>query len=317
VTDEVASGAVEPTILDAAAAAAVLPRRDPRGHKGTFGRLLVVAGSLDFAGAALLAGTAALRTGCGLVTLCLPASVQPHLIGRVPELMTTGLPETTQPGIVEPALAAEVVLGRPHDALVIGPGLLPGPGSQGLVERLLAAPGSPAVVDASAFDALAAWPGWPTSVRRALVLTPHPGELRRLGRVAGTSDAVRARAASAAAAAWRQVVVLKGAGTIVADPGGRSARAPFAVPALGTAGSGDVLAGVVGSLLAQGLGPWDAALLGVFLHARAGEEVSAELGDAGLIATDLLERLPRVRRDLAERQRPIGSDGERETSAAP
>jgi NAD(P)H-hydrate epimerase len=132
------------------------------------------------------------------------------------------------------------------------------------------------------------------------VLTPHPGELRRLGREPGADDATRAAVAVEAAAAWRQVVVLKGAGTVVADPGGASLVAPFAVPVLGTAGSGDVLAGVIGSLLAQGLAPFPAAALGVYLHARAGQLASQELGDAGMLATDLLTRLPLARRELLD-----------------
>jgi NAD(P)H-hydrate epimerase len=129
-------------------------------------------------------------------------------------------------------------------------------------------------------------------------VTPHPGELRRLGREPGSTDAERHTAALAAAADWRQVVVLKGAGTIIADPDGRALLAPFEVPALGTAGSGDVLAGIIVSLIGQGLSPFDAATLGVHLHGRAGAERSADLGDAGLMATDLLSVIPRIRAGL-------------------
>ena len=132
------------------------------------------------------------------------------------------------------------------------------------------------------------------------MLTPHPGELRRLGREAGTSDEDRLRSATEAAAAWQQVVVLKGAGSVIADPAGRTVLSPFVLPALGTAGSGDVLAGVIASLLGQGLPPFEAAALGVYLHARAGELASERLGDAGLMATDLLEHIPRARRQLRD-----------------
>jgi NAD(P)H-hydrate epimerase len=293
-------------------AASLLPTRDPNGHKGTFGRLAVVAGSLDYAGAALLAGSAGLRAGCGVVEVHVPASLQPHIAGRVPELITRGLAEDPARGEVDAHEAARQVLAPSHDALVIGPGLRPGPSTEGLVRALLLAPGTPAVLDAGALDAIAGPPGWWEGVERACVLTPHPGELRRLGREPGTSDLARAESAAWAASRWRAVIVLKGAGTLIAAPDGRLARAPFAVPGLATAGSGDVLAGIIGSLLAQGLGPFEAAALGVYLHARAGIELSARLGDAGLVASDLLAELPRVRHGLQDGRRspePTTEDG--------
>lgn len=285
-------------VLDEALAARLLPERDPRGHKGTFGRVVVVAGSLDYAGAALMSGAAAVRAGSGLVTLCLPASLQPHIAGRVPELITRGLPEL-EPGEVDAPEAAMMVSELGHDALLLGPGLRPGRGSTRLVQALLATEGSPAVVDAGALEALSGLPGWPTRTLRPCVLTPHPGELRRLGLEPGEDDESRRSAALEAAGAWAQVVVLKGAGTVIADPDGRVVVAPFEVPALGSGGTGDVLAGVIASLLGQGLAAFDAAALGVYLHARAGEHVSEALGDAGLMATDLLPALPRVRRHLS------------------
>jgi NAD(P)H-hydrate epimerase len=185
------------------------------------------------------------------------------------------------------------------------------------VEAILTTDGRPAVVDAGALEALAGRSGWPRTVRRSCVLTPHPGELRRLGREPGSTDEERARVASDVAVEWRQVLVLKGAGTVIAAPDGRLARAPFELPALATAGSGDVLAGVIGSLLAQGLAPFDAAALGVYLHACAAQEVSDELWDAGLLATDLLARLPRVRRRLRDRRAAHDADASHPTDAAP
>lgn len=286
-----------PFPIDAALAATLLPRRDPKGHKGTFGRVVVVAGSLEYAGAALMAGTAALRAGSGLVTLCLPASLQLRLAGRVPELITRPLPERT-PGEVNATEAAGVIMETEHDALLVGPGLRPGAGTTALVQRLLNADGPPAVVDAGALDALARIPGWASRLRRPCVLTPHPGELQRLGRAPGLDDAERVQAARDAAAAWQQVVVLKGANTIVAHRDGRTWRSPFVLPALATAGSGDVLAGVIASLIGQGLEVQDASVLGVFLHARAAERLGEDVGDAGLLATDLLLEIPRARREL-------------------
>jgi hydroxyethylthiazole kinase-like uncharacterized protein yjeF len=295
--------------IDESVAAALLPQRDPRGHKGTFGRVVAVAGSLDYAGAALMAGAAALRAGSGLVTLALPASLQPVVAGRVPELMTHGLPERA-PFEVDAVAAAAAVVELPHDALLIGPGLLPSRVTSRLTAALLAADGAPAVVDAGALAALAAVPGWWHRLGRPVVVTPHPGEFARFGLEAGDADEERRAAAVGAARKWGVVVVLKGAHTVIAAPDGSDLTAPFEVPALGTAGVGDVLAGVIASLVGQGLEPFDAASLGVYLHARAGEDVSHHLGDAGLMATDLLPAIPRVRRHLAgQRQREDGEDG--------
>ena len=168
--------------------------------------------------------------------------------------------------------------------------------------------GTPAVVDAEALNGLATESGWWNRIGRPCVLTPHPGEFARLdGADVASGDAERVDRARAAAARWDQVVVLKGARTVVAAPDGAVAMAGSANPALGTGGTGDVLAGVIGSLLAQGATPWDAARLGVHLHATAGEHVRERLGDAGLLASDLLPELPRVRRHLvrlAERRAP-------------
>ena len=299
--------------LDEASVAGLVPTRPEAGHKGTFGTLLAVCGSLDFAGAALLAGSAALRAGAGLVVLAVPATLQPVVAGRVPELITMGLPETA-PGEVDAPAAAAVVAARRHTALLVGPGLRPGTQTRALVAALLAradvADGDPipGVVDAEALNSLAATPDWWTQVARPCVLTPHPGEFARLdGRDVGPDVVERAERARAAAALWGHVVVLKGARPVVAAPGGETVMADHANPALGTGGTGDVLAGVIASLLAQGLRPWDAARLGVHLHGVAGEHVRERLGDAGLLASDLLPELPRVRRHLArlaERRTP-------------
>ena len=297
-------------LLDEAMAAGLLPERDPRGHKGTFGRVVVVAGSLDYAGAALMAGAAALRAGGGLVTVCVPNSLQPVIAGRVPELITRGLPET-EPYEVDADEAAADLAEMPHEALLVGPGLKPGRGTTRLVPGLLAFEGAPAVVDAGALDALSKHPRWWSRVGRPVIVTPHPGEFARLGYEAGTTDEARREAALAAARSWSVVVVLKGAGTVIAAPDGRALTAPFEVPALGSGGSGDVLAGVIASLVGQGLSRFDAAALGVYLHARAGEDISARLGDAGLMATDLLPAIPRARRhlDMVRQRDPVNRLG--------
>lgn len=286
-------------LLDQAAAAELLPERDPRGHKGTFGRVVAVAGSLDFAGAALMAGAAALRAGSGLVTIAVPASLQPLLAGQVPELITHGLPELA-PYEVDAREAAADVAALPADALLLGPGLKPGRGTTRLVQLLLSSEGVPAVVDAGALDALSRLPRWWTRVVRPVVVTPHPGEFARLGREPGSSDDARGEAAAAAARDWQAVVVLKGAHSVIAGPDGQLVKAHFELPLLASGGSGDILAGVIASLVGQGLQPFEAAALGVYLHARAGELISLDVGDAGLMATDLLPLIPRVRRSLAQ-----------------
>jgi hydroxyethylthiazole kinase-like uncharacterized protein yjeF len=306
------------TRLDDDLVSTLLPERPARGHKGSFGRLLVIAGSIDYAGAALLVCRAAGRAGVGLVTLAVPETLQPLFAAKVVEATTMALPEDDVEEIdPEPALAR--ILDHEHDAIVIGPGLRPGLATTELVQMLLAAPGddaAPLVLDAEALRSLASIDGWWAGERRSAVLTPHVGEFTRL-RVGsgvdadadgdlGDDDAARVAAARDAASTWGQVVVLKGARTVVAapptEPGGESqvAVAPFENPALATGGTGDVLSGAIGALLAQGLGPFDAARVGVYLHGASGEGVRERFGDAGLLASDLPDGLAVVRKRLAE-----------------
>ncbi len=299
--------------LDDAMIAGWLPPRPRRGHKGTFGKLLVLAGSLDHLGAALLAARAAARAGAGLVTLAVPASLQPLAAGRVLEVVTMGLPETEVEGEVDPEAALERLLDMDHDAAVLGPGLRPGLATRDLVAAYLEAGDQgppPACVDAEALNSLASLPDWPRGLHRPCVLTPHIGEFARLrGGTAAVAEAegadlvaddeARARVAGVAARAWGQVLVLKGACTVIAAPDGRLARAPYENPALASGGTGDVLSGTVGSLLAQGCGPFEAACCGVYLHGAAGEVVRDRLGDAGLLASDLPEEIARARKRLA------------------
>lgn len=311
---ETAAGAAVPaggSVLDDEAMARLLPDRDRRGHKGTFGKLLVVAGSLDYAGAGLLVCRAAGRAGAGLVTLAVPESLQPLFASKVVEATTMALPEDDVEEVdPEPALAK--ILDHEHDALVIGPGLRPALATADLVRLLLTVPeepAAPAVLDAEALRTLAAADGWWSSVTRSCVLTPHAGEFARLRAGSGhdpaadgdlaTDDDARARAAAAAAAEWRQVVVLKGARTVIAGSDGALAVAPFENPAMASGGTGDVLSGTIGALLAQGLAPFDAARLGVYLHGLAGDLVRDRIGDAGLLAGDLPDALPLVRKRLA------------------
>jgi NAD(P)H-hydrate epimerase len=298
------------TRLDDDVAASLLPARSPRGHKGSFGKLLVIAGSLDYAGAAVLVCRAAGRTGVGLVTLAVPESLQPLFAAKVIEATTMALPEDDVEEVdPEPALAR--ILDHEHDALVVGPGLRPGLSTAELVRELIAAPGEvspPVVLDAEALRSLATMDGWWEGERRPAVLTPHAGEFARMRAGSGKDpaddgdladdDAARVAAARDAAGTWRQVVVLKGARTIIASPDGEVAIAPFENPALATGGTGDVLAGAIGALLAQGLTPFAAARLGVYLHGGAGDGARDRLGDAGVLASDLPDGLAYTRRRL-------------------
>ena len=292
--------------------AALLPERPKRGHKGSFGKLLVIAGSLDYAGAALLVCRAAGRAGAGLVTLAVPESLQPLFAAKVVEATTMGLPEDDVEEVdPEPALAR--ILDHEHDALVVGPGLRPGLATTELVRMLLSAPGesdpAPALLDAEALRSLATMDAWWEGDHRPLVLTPHAGEFARLRAGSGSApdadgdlvadDDARVAAARDAATAWRAVVVLKGARTVIAAPDGTVAVAPFENAALASGGTGDVLSGAIGSLLAQGLEPFAAARLGVYLHGVAGEGIRERYGDAGLLASDLPDGLAAARRRLA------------------
>ena len=300
------------TRLDDALASGLLPARPGRGHKGTFGTVLVLAGSLDYAGAALLVCRSAGRTGAGLVTLAVPESLQPLFAAKVVEATTMALPEDDVEEL-DPEAALSRILDHEHEAIVIGPGLRPGLATAELVRELIAVPAdtdaAPIVLDAEALRSLATIDGWWETAHRAAVLTPHVGEFTRLRTGSGHEDAAdgdlnddddaRVAAARDAAMTWRQVVVLKGARTVIAAPDGEVAIAPFENPALATGGTGDVLAGTIGALLAQGLTPFAAARLGVYLHGAAGDAVRERLGDAGLLASDLPDALAIARKRLA------------------
>jgi ADP-dependent NAD(P)H-hydrate dehydratase / NAD(P)H-hydrate epimerase len=310
-----------PSTMDDRAAAALLPERPPRGHKGTFGKVLAIAGSLDYAGAALLVCRAAGRGGAGLVTLAVPESLQPLFAAKVVEATTMALPEDDVEEVdPEPAIAR--ILDHDHDAIVVGPGLRPGLATAELVRLLLAVPEgdpdpAPMVLDAEALRSMATMTEWWSGRVRPSVLTPHVGEFERLRAGSGMEspsegdlgddDEARSEAARGAAQAWGQVVVLKGARTVIAEPDGTVTVAPFENPALASGGTGDVLSGLIGSLLAQGLKPGPAARLGVYLHGAAGENLRDRLGDAGLLASDLPDIVPGVRKrlaGLAERAKP-------------
>ncbi len=279
-----------------------LPQRPASAHKGTFGRLLVVAGSLEYAGAALLTGLGAARAGAGLVTLATPESLGLRLLGRVPELTALLLPEEA-PGLLAPAGWRQLTAEAPaYDAVVIGPGLGRQPATQRRTRGFLGGVRGPGVVDADALNALAEADRWWRSLGGSLVLTPHPGEFARLSGASvgelGSDDDVRAEAAHAAALRWGTTVVLKGARTVIAASDGTLIRSDVATPALATAGSGDVLSGVIGAYLAAGLDPVDAAGCGVAVHGAAGLLAEDRIGSAGVMAGDVAALVPEAARQL-------------------
>src|SRR5437588_6175577 len=247
--------------------AVVLPARPKDAHKGTFGTVVVIAGSLGLTGAAYLASTAAARTGAGLVRLLIAESIYPILATKVTEVMATPVPEVA-PGAIGHAAHDSVMRNiAGAAAVVIGPGLGRDRSTGRLVVDLAMHAECPMVIDADGLNALADSPRSKRKLGPRRILTPHPGETARLTRK--TTDAINAdRPGSARKAAkeWGAVVVLKGAHTVVAHPDGRCSEDPHEVPALATGGTGDVLAGVIGALLAQGEDPYTAAVSGVYVH---------------------------------------------------
>jgi NAD(P)H-hydrate epimerase len=279
--------------------ARLFPRRPEGSHKGSFGHVAVVAGSRGKAGAALLAAEGALRAGAGLVTIACPDSLEPRFTSRLPEAMTLPLPE--KEGRVS-ASATEPVLElfARCDAAVVGPGLGTGETVRKLLLRIAGASALPILFDA---DALNAFPGDPERFRRtrgATILTPHPGEAARLlGTTTARIQSSRVEAARAIARRSRAVVLLKGSGTLIADPSGNVWFNPTGCPAMATGGSGDLLSGIGAAFLASGLEPVDAAVAAAYIHGLAGESAASGT-DRGILVSEMACQVPRVFASLLE-----------------
>jgi NAD(P)H-hydrate epimerase len=301
----------------------MLPARPLDAHKGDFGSALVVAGSPQYTGAAYLACMGGLRAGAGIVTLACARSIYPILAAKLTE--ATFEPLDDSDGYLTAREASQVhrtLAERPYQVLLVGPGLGQGGYPQAFMKALLPllaghtsgrasskpAPTSDAegggalralVIDADGLNNLAKMDRWPEMLALFTILTPHPGELSRLsGLPVAEIQADRLGVARRYATEWGVTLVLKGANTIVAAADGRARISPFANPGLASGGTGDVLAGVITALVAQGLDPFNAASLGVYLHGLAAEHVRRDLGPAGMLAGDLLPALPRVMKEL-------------------
>jgi hydroxyethylthiazole kinase-like uncharacterized protein yjeF len=274
-------------------AAARLPRRRPDSHKGTYGHVLVIAGSPGKTGAAALAGLAALRGGAGLVTVATRLSALDGVLRHAPELM--GVPLAGERPLALADLPALLAAAAGKSAVVLGPGLHRGPETGPLIASLLEAVEVPCLLDADALNALDGNLQLLRRARGGLLLTPHPGEMARLLALP-TAEVQRDRlgAARRAAGAARAVVALKGARTIISLEDGTVFINPTGNPGMATGGTGDVLAGLCGALLAQGLSVADAAVTGCFAHGLAGDLVAKRRGQLGLIASDLLDGLGEV-----------------------
>lgn len=305
--------AVKLDLADAAFVAPLVPARPRNSHKGTFGQVVVAAGSVNFPGAVALAGTAAYRVGAGLVTLASIKEIYSGLIGALPEATWLILPEET--GVIAESAAEVLRAGlEKKTALLIGPGFGTEPTTGAFLDRLLASKNygragigfipanephaqtklPPCVVDADGLKLLVELDGWQERLPHHSILTPHPGEMAVLtGLEVEAIQADRLQVAAKYALEWGHIVILKGAYTIVAAPDDRMALIPFATSALAHAGTGDVLAGAVAGLLGQGVEPFFAAVLGAYLHGRAGEMAGEwHQTTAGVMAGDVADFLP-------------------------
>ena len=272
-----------------------LPARPRDGHKGTFGTVVLLAGSQGFTGAAYLASMGAARSGAGIVRLLVAQSIYPILAQKCTEVIVGPVPEIS-PGVVGHASLSGILRGfAGADAGVIGPGLGRDASTRRLVEDLVPRVAAPLVLDADALNLLAEHRSILPRLSPQIVLTPHPAEFARLsGLETAAVQQDRRGIASRFAKVWNKVVVLKGAGTVIAAPDGRVTLNPVSTPALASGGTGDVLAGLIAGLMGQKLPPFEAAVTGVHLHSLAGMDLEASMGQAGVLASDLLPQIPRV-----------------------
>jgi len=266
--------------------------RNTRSHKGDYGRVFILAGSRGLTGAAYLSAMAAVRAGAGLVTLGVPEAVYPVVARRAAEVMVRPFPSNRQGSLAFSARRAILNFAAAQDVLAVGPGLSQNPDTQKLIRSLLQT-GLPTILDADGLNAFRAQTAGLLKHAQPLILTPHPGEFKKVFQSKlPSTDHGRKQSAVAAAKKCRVIMILKGHHTVVADPRGRVFVNPTGNPGMATGGTGDVLTGILAALLGQGFEPWDAARFGVYLHGLAGDLAARRYGEVSLAAGDLLEFLP-------------------------
>jgi len=272
-------------------------------HKGDFGHLLVIAGSRGKQGAAAMTALSAMRSGVGLVTVALPQSID-TLLPAAMEIMTLPVLETSEGTLSLPSESMLLEAAKGKEAVAIGPGLSHNQETVRVILNLISQITAPIVIDADGINALATDLSVLKKRHRqthgTVILTPHPGEMGRLlGSSADVVQKNRIEIASQFAKDWDVMIVLKGAHTIIADPNGDIFLAHLGNPGMATAGTGDVLTGIIGGALAQGMDPRDAALWGVLLHGRSGDMASRVLGERSCMAHDLIEKIPEASSTLS------------------
>jgi NAD(P)H-hydrate epimerase len=290
-------------LVDEQCACALLPERPVEGHKGTFGHVLVVAGSLGKSGAAQLCALACARSGSGLVTLATPQVCQAIVASAVAEVMTYALDDCAG-GLSATAVGQLAPLWQGKQAIAVGPGLGQTDSVREVVAQLVENCPVPLVIDADALNVLSGSVDLlPAREPDSVVLTPHPGEMSRLtGLSVEYIQNHRCEVARQFAQQWRVVLVLKGARTVVAAPDGRICINSSGNSGMGSGGMGDVLTGIIAAWIAQGLDLFSAAVLGVYLHGAAADHCAQQLGTSGYLAGDLAQRLPTARQILIKRR---------------
>jgi len=296
--EAVERAAIKTSLLQREDVGVLVPKRLADSHKGGFGHLLVLAGSHGKTGAALLCARGALRSGTGLVSLASPQKLNYIYETRLVEAMTVPLASDYNLAIDDYAAITEALAAK--KAVVLGPGLGLADETSELVCRLYGEVEVPMVVDADALNCLAREGSLTNKLAAPRIMTPHPGEMARMtGLTSSEIQKNRLGIAASFAQEYNVILVLKGAGTIIADPSGRLAINPTGNPGMAAGGMGDVLAGIVGGLLAQGLSAWEAACLGVYLHGLAGDRIAAKV-EAGFLAAELADEIPLALQNLVK-----------------
>ncbi|HNV87144.1 MAG TPA: NAD(P)H-hydrate dehydratase [Candidatus Omnitrophota bacterium] len=278
------------------------PPRKKDSHKGCFGRIFILSGSRGFPGAPYLTGMGALRAGAGLITLGVPRGLYEVLTLKLAEVMTKPFPETAEGSLGRRAFSAIKTFLKGQDVLALGPGLSQNTETQGLIRKIILACDRPMVIDADGLNAFQGKKVLLGKIKAPAVLTPHPGEAARLFGLSVPKDPLgRKKFAAMAAESCRCVLVLKGAGTVVASPGGKIYVNDTGNPGLATGGSGDLLTGIIAAFLGQGLPAFDAAKCGVFIHGLAADLAVKEFGEISLAPRDVLSYLPLAFKKLLKR----------------